>query len=258
MSKSFLQVVIIVQTLLNGLSWAEEVTGIKGNAINISFSFQHTLKASVESVGLYKDGHKIGECSGNHEHQCSSEKDVCVFDKATKRAFFCIRNLTSVDNGTYWATMFSSSGIPPLVKSNVVTLNLQAESNATDSSSTINNTEHEASDSVEMSPRLTYPLLVVLVVLGVPCVALLVGLLTWFCWMDKKNPERDKREELSAKPQQSCEAPIPVPVYSVEYGVLSFDNRPSGLKGKQYERQKEGVEYATITFPPRQREPNRR
>ncbi|XP_010894275.1 uncharacterized protein LOC105025357 [Esox lucius] len=263
-SKPLLQVVVIVQVLLNGPSWAEEVVGNMGNNINISFSFPNTSKAKVESVGLYKDGIKIGECNVNHVQNCSWKKATWIFNMATTEAVFWIQKLTLADKGTYWATLFSNSRTFPIVKSNEVTLTLESDRITTESSSITNNIEAEDNDGTESNTNSTFTILIVIAVLGLPSVAMLLGLLIWFCWTEKRNPERDKQEDFSAKPKESGEASTSMPVYSVEYGVVSFNNKPSGGKGAQHERAgnimrpSETVEYATITFPPRQRGANGR
>ncbi|CAB1314335.1 unnamed protein product [Coregonus sp. 'balchen'] len=126
-SKPLLLVILIV--LLNGHSWAKEVVGIIGNGITIDFSFHNMSKPSAYSIGLYKDSKKISEC--NHSvHNCCSQSQSCIFEN--KKASFCIRNLTSVDNGTYWITLFQTNRDPPMLKSNKVSLILQSDGNTTE------------------------------------------------------------------------------------------------------------------------------
>ncbi|XP_055796894.1 uncharacterized protein LOC129867482 [Salvelinus fontinalis] len=252
-SKPLLLVVLIV--LFNGHNWADKVVGIIGHDITIRFSFQNTFKASGNrSISLYKNSVKIGEC--NHDvHSCCSQSHLCISEN--KEFFFFIQNLTSVDNGTYWITLFQINRDPPMLKSNEVSLILQSDGNTTESPSRTSN-DDDISDSGNAN---NVYVLIIFAVLGVSIIALLIGLLGWFCWTYKRSPEGDQQENLKAKQQGSGEASTSMSVYSVEYGVLDFNSRPNGEEGNTHGREREGgvvrsaetVEYAAITFPPQQR-----
>ncbi|XP_041746938.1 uncharacterized protein LOC121577243 [Coregonus clupeaformis] len=255
-SKPLLLVILIV--LLNGHSWAKEVVGIIGNGITIDFSFHNMSKPSAYSIGLYKDSKKISEC--NHSvHNCCSQSQSCIFEN--KKASFCIRNLTSVDNGTYWITLFQTNRDPPMLKSNKVSLILQSDGNTTESPSCTPIAAEDETHAFPSGSGRTVPVLIIFAVLGVPIIALLMGLLGWFCWTHNRSPEWDQQEDVKAKQQGSGEASTSMSVYAVEYGVLDFNSRPSGGEGNRHGREREGgvvrpaetVEYAAITFPPQQR-----
>ncbi|XP_014005316.1 uncharacterized protein [Salmo salar] len=254
-SKPLLLVVLIV--LFNGHNWADKVVGIIGHEITIPFSFHNMSKASGNvQIGLYKNSKKISECN-NDVHSCCSQSHLCFSGK--KVASFFIRNLTSVDNGTYWITLFQTSRDPPMLQSNEVTLILQSDGNTTESPSCTSNAEDD--DISDSGKANNVYVLIIFAVLGVSIIALLIGLLGWFCWTYNRSPEGDQQENLKAKQQGSREASTSMSVYSVEYGVLDFNRRPSGEEGNRHGREREGgvvrsaetVEYAAITFPPQQR-----
>ncbi|XP_029489428.1 uncharacterized protein LOC115109023 [Oncorhynchus nerka] len=253
--KPLLLVVLIV--LFNGHNWAEKMVGIMGHGITIRFSLQNMSKASSNrSISLYKNYEKIAEC--NHVvHSCCLQSHLCFSEN--KEAFFFIQNLTSVDNGTYWIMLFQINRDPPMLKSNEVSLILQSNGNTAESPSfTSNAADDDISDSGNAN---NVYVLIIFAVLGVTIVALLIGLLGWFCWTYKRSTERDQQENLKAKQQGSGEASTSMSVYSVEYGVLDFNSRPNGEEANRHGREREGgvvrsaepVEYAAITFPPQQR-----
>ncbi|KAL1023337.1 hypothetical protein UPYG_G00039410 [Umbra pygmaea] len=252
-----LLVVVIVQVLLNGHNWARTEIGIKGK--NITFSFSNHSLQPVKSIGLYKDDNKIEECIKDG-HICSSKKLTCHFDKNSLEVNFCLGNLTAADTGHYWVTLFFTD--LKLLKSKEIAFILQSDNNATESSTFTNNNVTAGVTESPSKQTSFFPGLVGIAVLGVLSIALLMGLLIWFCWTDKRNRERDKQEDVTSKPHESGGASTAMPVYSVEYGVLSFNNRPSGLACHGGEgnavRPSDTVEYAAIFFPPKKKVANGR
>ncbi|XP_056132811.1 uncharacterized protein LOC130109866 [Lampris incognitus] len=232
--------------VFTGLSLGEVRNGYQGSNITLEFRFQNISGTSIKSAGLYRnDTQKINECP--LESMCS-ESHVCVFNRHTTLAFYCIANLTFEHNGNYWVTLFMKSSGAQKVQSNSISLIVHKQKRwSTVSPPTANTTESETTGKM---PERAFPLHY-LMLLGVLAIAILAGSLTWFIRRHRRNTEQ-RHHDPNPTVQVREEASHPAPAMSPVYSVLDLPKRPQGVVDTSQQRvdvEPSDTEYAVIAFP---------
>ncbi|KAG7488134.1 hypothetical protein MATL_G00031160 [Megalops atlanticus] len=229
---------------------AEEITGTTGKKIKIRFTFKNLSHIHRKTVNLYKGSQKIAECN--------DMKTVCVhgryvLEEGFQDIILNITNLTSSDAGTYYVAMIPQTLTP--IESGRVSLILSSGEPFTVTPPTSLNTGNVYNKT---SPSGSSVYIYIIAAFGVITVVLPTVLLAWFYLTRVKHSDDQLHQATSTKFQVASEVSNSMPIYSIEYVMLDFHNRPKGRE-KDWRsdvglKPQDNVEYASITFPPGHRQ----
>ncbi|XP_018586611.1 uncharacterized protein LOC108921586 [Scleropages formosus] len=221
---------------------AKEVKGVAGENVTILFSFNGSFDGTLlKYANLYKDGNKSAEWRAASSPAPSSHLSLNV---TSGKVALVIHGVTEGDSGTYYVALFHDRSNADVTESFKVLLTVHLA--ATDLTP-VNCTETSAGSS----QSITY----VYVICGLGAAVLSVALVSWFYLTNERSSANQPTQRSAENSQVTSKDPSHLPGYSIEYGVLEFQSRPSGQDGDWSRGSRldlrDNVEYSVITFQQR-------
>ncbi|XP_076880226.1 uncharacterized protein LOC143528396 [Brachyhypopomus gauderio] len=242
--KLFLYLFMVHMTLQveSNVSSVNKTVG-KDAWINFTFESLNSSKIDYKSLVVRRDDKKI---EGFKWTESPSNCTQFYINISSTNVYLYFPHLSKTHMGVYQLALYVENQQMVLIESNKVNLTVYSDTNTTAETPVSNDDSRKMTQSEIITKILIFSILVIMPVF------VLSGMLGWFYWTSRKTDDTPAQSPSSQQRQCPMRSTVPA-VSTIEYGVLNFHKQPDRPTLAEAPKVQEGVEYATILYPPQRK-----